>query len=299
MTDPLFDSPEEEIHFDLFNVKNVSVFIKRDDMIHPFISGNKWRKLKYNLIEAQFIEKKHLVTFGGPYSNHLLATACAAAKFGFKSTGIVRGEPVENQTLMICKLFGMKLQFVKRTDYRDKQLIFNSRFADDADAYFINEGGSGNDAIKGCSELISELKQTYDHIVCACGTGTTVAGLLQGVQLAQTYTMVHAISVLKNAAEIEIGLEKFTKNLCQVRLHSEYNFGGYAKTNFQLLSFIKDFAVSTGILLDPVYTGKMMFGLFDLIEKDYFLQGSKILAIHTGGLMGLLGMSKEFNAMDN
>ncbi len=262
-------------------------------MIHPFISGNKWRKLKYILLEAEKLNQKHLVTFGGAHSNHLLATACAAAKFGFLSTGIVRGEDLENDTLLLCRLFGMQLIFVDRESYRDKQNLFKKHFVHDPDAHFIDEGGSGGLAAIGCSELIDELKEVYDHLFCAAGTGTTAAGILLGLQKNSVPTKMHIIPVLKGADF----LKQEIKNLAQgapFEFHPDYHFGGYAKTSDELLTFIKNFASSTGILIDPVYTGKMFFSIYDLISKDYFARGSKILAVHTGGITGILGMAERF-----
>src|ERR1700749_2829392 len=150
-------SPVHQINNKLFDERGISVFIKRDDLIHPIISGNKWRKLKYILLKAQAQNKTHLVTFGGAYSNHLLATAAAAAKFGFKATGIVRGERVNNDTLFLCKLHGMELIFVDRDSYRDKTALFEKYFDNDADAFFIDEGGASAEGARGCSELINEL----------------------------------------------------------------------------------------------------------------------------------------------
>src|ERR1700748_2645069 len=161
-------SPVHQINDKLFDDLGLKVFIKRDDLIHPIISGNKWRKLKYLLKKAQETNKTHLVTFGGAYSNHLLATAAAAAKFGFKATGIVRGEEVENDTLFLCRLHGMNLIFTDRDSYRDKQALFDKHFANDDQAFFIDEGGASPLGAKGCSELVDELTEAYDHIFCAC-----------------------------------------------------------------------------------------------------------------------------------
>jgi 1-aminocyclopropane-1-carboxylate deaminase len=295
MIDLQYFSPEEEIFNLLFTQKGVQVFVKRDDLIHPFISGNKWRKLKYSLREARDLNKNHLVTFGGAYSNHLLATAAAAAKFGFKATGFVRGETVENNTLLLCRLLGMNLIFTDRTSYRDKNSLFQNHFGDQADAYFIDEGGAGMLAVNGCAELISELKQPYDHLFCASGTGTTAAGILKGISQNGLRTKLHAVPVLKNGEFIGKEIEKYNGNLSGFELHLNYHFGGYAKTQPELLQFIRTFSSSTGILLDPVYTGKLFFALYDLISKDHFSRGDKILAIHTGGLFGLLGMSEKFS----
>ncbi len=286
-------SPVEEISNPLFSSKGVQLFIKRDDMIHPFISGNKWRKLKYILREAKKSYKKHLVTFGGAHSNHLLATACAAAKFGFSSTGIVRGENVENETLFLCRLFGMHLIFEDRESYRDKPALFERQFGNDTGAFFIDEGGSGPLATQGCSELIDELTEAYDHLFCAAGTGTTAAGILSGIYRKSIPAKMHIVPVLKGADFLKQDIGKLS-NGASFEFHSEYHFGGYAKTSDELLNFIKDFASSTGILIDPVYTGKLVFAVYDLISKDYFARGSRILVVHTGGITGILGMADRF-----
>lgn len=287
------NSPVQEIHSSLFKEKDVRVFVKRDDMIHPFISGNKWRKLKYILQEAENQRKKHLVTFGGAYSNHLLATACASASSGFTSTGIVRGEEVVNDTLMLCRLFGMQLQFTDRSSYRDKPSLFTQSFGDNPDAFFIDEGGADGNGVRGCSELISELDEPYDHIFCAAGTGTTAAGIIKGVEQQSLNTRCHIISVLKGGEFLKDEIQKFT--CLPFDLYTDYHFGGYAKADSELWSFIKTFCSSTGILIEPVYTGKMFFALYDLVASDRIHPGSRILAVHTGGLTGIHGMLSRSN----
>lgn len=294
MIDLQIYSPVEQIKDPLFSEKEVQVFVKRDDMIHPFISGNKWRKLKYILPEAERLNKKHLVTFGGAYSNHLLATACAAAKFGFRSTGIVRGEEIENEQLLLCKLFGMELRFTDRSSYRDKPALFQLYYGDDPETFFIDEGGAGDLAIRGCSELADELTETYDHIFCAAGTGTTAAGIISGITKKKILSRVHVVPVLKDSGFLKAEIEKHLTSTDFFDFHTEYHFGGYAKTTEELLSFIMKFSRLTGILIDPVYTGKMFLAIFDLIAKDHFLPGTKILAVHTGGLTGILGMLDRF-----
>lgn len=288
-----FHSPEEELKAPLFQEKDIQVFIKRDDMIHPYISGNKWRKLKYSLQEAQSTGKSTLVTFGGAWSNHLLATAAAAAKFGFKSYGFVRGEAVDNAVLSLCKIFGMQLIFVDRTAYKDKELLFDRQFGRDNQAFFIDEGGFGPLAAKGVSELMDELENNYQHIFCACGTGTTLAGLLQGLTSNST-TQIHGIPVLKAGSFIYEEVKALGIDPEGVILHTEYHFGGYAKTKPELIDFVKEFSQNTGILIEPTYTGKLFYGVYDLIKQDYFKPKSKILLIHSGGLTGLLGMLDKF-----
>lgn len=287
-------SPVHQIQNKLFDDRGLTLSIKRDDLIHPLISGNKWRKLKYVLKKAVEKNKTHLVTFGGAYSNHVLATAAAAAKFGFKSTGIVRGEVVENDTLFLCRLHGMQLIFTDRESYRDKPALFNKYFADDEDALFIDEGGASPEAALGCAELVDELADTYDYIFCACGTGTTAAGIINGLRQHNLATQFNAVPVFKNGDFIRNEINKYLIHPTNYELHTGYHFGGYAKVNDDLVTFIKQFVANTGILIEPVYTGKMLYAIYDLAAQDYFKPGSKILAIHTGGLLGLLGMKDHF-----
>ena len=287
-------SPVQLIEDRIFEELDLKVYIKRDDLIHPIISGNKWRKLKYLLKKANFLHKTHLVTFGGAYSNHLLATAAAGAKFGFKTTGIVRGEEVENDTLFLCRLHGMNLLFTDRESYKDKHALFEQLFGDDLSAIFVNEGGASEEGARGCSELVNELTETYDHLFCACGTGTTAAGIINGLQQNHLKTTFHAVPVLKNGGFMRDEINKLLLHPTGYQLHTDYHFGGYAKVNEELISFIKIFVTKTGILIEPVYTGKMLYAIYHLASKNYFKPGSRILAIHSGGIWGLLGMKDKF-----
>lgn len=287
-------SPVQSIQQKLFDERGLKVFIKRDDLIHPIISGNKWRKLKYLLGHAQFENRTHLVTFGGAYSNHLLATAATAARFGFRSTGFVRGEKVNNDTLFLCRLHGMELLFTDRESYKDKQALFEKHFDGDKEAYFIDEGGSSELAAKGVSELVDELTETYDDIFCACGTGTTAAGIINGLTQHNIPSQFHGIPVLKNGDFLRKDIDRYLYSNADYQLHTDYHFGGYGKVTPELINFIKEFVASTGILIEPIYTGKMLYAIQDLAAKNYFKPGSKILAIHTGGLWGLLGMKDKF-----
>jgi 1-aminocyclopropane-1-carboxylate deaminase len=283
-------SPVQKITFAPLN----NLFVKRDDLIDPYISGNKWRKLKYILARAKAENKTHLVTFGGAYSNHLVATAAAASRSGLTASAFVRGEEVKNEILLLCSLFGMKLIFVDRESYRDKQKLFKQHFANDAQAYFIDEGGASAEAIIGCAEVIGELTETYDHIFCAAGTGTTAAGLLQGIQQQGLNTQLHIIPVLKGGSFIKDEIAKYTPLSNHLELHLDYHFGGYAKTTPELINFIKTFTAQTGLLLDPIYTAKMFYAIQDLQQQGAIGKDEKVLAIHTGGLMGLFGMKDKF-----
>ena len=283
-------SPVQKITFAPLN----NLFVKRDDLIDPYISGNKWRKLKYILAKAKADHKTHLVTFGGAYSNHLVATAAAASRSGLTATAFVRGEEVQNELLLLCSLFGMKLIFTDRESYRDKDQLFDQYFSSNVQAYFINEGGASVEATIGCAEVIGELAEPYDHIFCAAGTGTTAAGLLRGIQQHQLNTKLHIIPVLKGASFIREEIAHYTPISSHLELHLDYHFGGYAKTTPELISFIKTFTAKTGLLLDPVYTAKMFYAIQDLAKQGIIGKDEKVLAIHTGGLMGLFGMKDKF-----
>lgn len=271
-----------------------TLFVKRDDLIDPFVSGNKWRKLKYLLQKARTLNKTHLVTYGGAYSNHLLATAAAAAQHTLKATAFVRGEEVQNETLMLCKLFGMRLHFVDRERYKNKLALFNEHYGTDNEAFFIDEGGASYEATLGCAEIITELTEHFDHIFCAAGTGTTAAGLLKAINQHQLNTQLHVVPVLKGGEFIKEAIAQHEKDLNKLTLHTNYHFGGYAKTTPQLLSFIKEFTSATGILTDPIYTGKMFYAINDLLNQHTLSNHTKILAIHTGGLFGIFGKADEF-----
>lgn len=242
---------------------------------------------------CQDLHKNHLVTFGGAYSNHLVATAAVSARSGLKSTAFVRGEEVSNEMLLFCKLFGMELRFVSREAYIDKKLLFDQHFGADDDAYFIDEGGASAEGVKGCAEIISELPIDIDHLFCAAGTGTTAAGLLKGIHDAGLKTVLHVIPVLKGGDFIADEIRKYTGSLEQLVLHKEYHFGGYAKTTPVLIEFIKKFIAEEGMLIDPVYTAKMFFALDDLKLSGTFKAEEKIVALHTGGLLGIMGMKDK------
>ena len=287
-------SSEEEVHLPVLTKHQVQLFIKRDDLIHPFISGNKWRKLKYNLEEAHELGKKHLVSFGGAYSNHILALACAGAKFNFQTSAFIRGEEVNNEMLAICKIFGMQLIFTDRTSYKDKIKLYNDFAKTNEQTYFIDEGGAGKLAEKGCREIVKELAQEYDELFCAAGTGTTVAGIINQVNSMNLKTNIHIISVLKCYESMNQDINQLLDNRTHYHIHHDYHFGGYAKTKPELLDTIKDFASQTGILTDPVYTGKTIYAVLDQVQKGAIKKGSKVLMIHTGGLFGILGMLDKF-----
>jgi len=283
-------APIEKLHFDLFKEKQIELYIKREDLIHPFIAGNKWRKLNYILQDAIAKNKRHRVTFGGAFSNHVLAVACAGAKYHFTTTGLVRGEEVNNHMLALCRWFGMNLIFVEREAYRDKVKLFEENFSDSNEAYFIDEGGAGELGAKGCGEILKDIQNEYSHVFCSVGTGCTIEGLIAYANENKMPTRIEGVVVLKGGDFLQKQLENKNFNQANWRLHQGFHEGGYAKTNPELLAFIQYFAAQTGILIDQVYEGKMMKAIFTLAKENYFKKGSKILAIHCGGTLGMLSI---------
>jgi len=275
----------------LFNT--VSVFIRREDLIHPYVSGNKLRKLKYNLAQAKAENQNTLLTFGGAFSNHIAATAYAGAAQGFKTIGIIRGEELEsevlvNPTLKFAQECGMQFKFISREDYRHKtEDCFIAKLKQEfGDFYLVPEGGTNLLAVKGCQEILSDDDAQYDYVCCAVGTGGTISGLINTVV---PHQKVLGFPALKGDF-LKEEIRKFARNE-NWELITDYHFGGYGKVNPELIAFINQFYQENNIPLDPIYTGKMVFGVMDLIDKNYFPEHSKILLIHTGGIQGIAGMN--------
>lgn len=299
-------SPLQALKDSLFEEKQVQVFLKRDDLLHPEFGGNKWRKLKYNLIAAKESGHKKLLTFGGAWSNHLYALAAAGKQYGFTTIGIVRGEKQEplNHTLSFAASQGMQLHFVSRENYRRKNdpdflEAMRKKFGD---CYMLPEGGTNWFAVKGCAEIPGELDIAYDYLCCSCGTGGTLAGLIAG---SATSCAIIGFSALKGLYDLEKRIESLlngytAQHLPAWHVNHDYHFGGYAKLTTPLRAFIDDFNLQHNILLDPVYTGKMMAGIYDLLRKDFFKKDSTIIALHTGGLQGWNGYPENisFNNAD-
>lgn len=283
----IFNSPLETIHHPLLQTKGIELVVKRDDLIHPHISGNKWRKLKYTLLDAKEKRKNHLVTFGGAYSNHLLATACAGHLFGFQTSAFVRGEKHEplNPVLKLCSSFGMHLRYIARESYRAKASLFKQYYEADQNAYFIDEGGSSALAVKGVAELVDELEEPYDFIFAACGTGATLAGIAHGLAQHQLPTKAIGIAVLKGAEFLKNDIHQFIPSLSNWELLLDFHQGGYAKTSPELVNWMHTFNAFSHLPIEPVYTGKLFYALFQLIEQNHFQPGTRILAIHTGGII--------------
>lgn len=295
----------QKVCFSVEGGKPFSFWIKRDDLIDPVISGNKWRKLKFNIEKAIRGGNTGILTFGGAYSNHLVATAKAAQTFGLKAVGIVRGDELHaesNETLISCKNFGMELRFVSRNSYADKCSPF---FLDELRSEYPNyhvvpEGGSNFYGAAGCQEIMSETPNDFDCVYLAGGTGTTAAGVLSSTP---EKTMVHVISALKGDflnGEITSLLHALTYDETivsemaeRMRIVSDDRFGGYGKANEDLIAFINDFYGQTAVPLDPVYTGKAAFSLINDFRAGKIDSASEVLLIHTGGLQGVSKWKEE------
>ncbi|TGD56894.1 1-aminocyclopropane-1-carboxylate deaminase/D-cysteine desulfhydrase [Flavobacterium humi] len=272
----------------------ITLSVKREDLLHPFVSGNKFRKLKYNLEKAGELGYERLVTFGGAFSNHIAAVAFACQEAKMECVGIIRGEELsakieENPTLSFAQKCGMQFEFVSRSAYQEKD---SAAFISDVEKkygrhYLLPEGGTNALAIKGCEEILTEEDAGFDIICCAVGTGGTISGIINS---AGPHQKVIGFPALKGDFLTD-EIRKFAKNQ-HWELCTDYHFGGYGKVTPELIGFINRFYEQTGIPLDPVYTGKMVFGVMDLIQKGYFTEHSKILMIHTGGLQGIRGMNQ-------
>lgn len=282
----------------LLREKNISLTIKREELLFPGISGNKYRKLKYNLMAAKAAKQRTLLTFGGGFSNHIAATAMAGSIHGFQTIGVIRGEELAdkplNTTLSKAVALGMQLHFVSRKEYREKATAYflNTLKAQFGDFYLLPEGGSNDLAVAGCAEIMNPQDRDFTHIALAVGTGATLAGVSKGAFPRQ---QILGFPALKG--------DFLQKDICNFTAQSnwklilDYHFGGYAKLTQELVCFINEFKQKTDVALDPIYTGKVAFGLLDLVKKDYFPSGSRLLMIHTGGLQALEGMNEKLKKL--
>ena len=300
-------SPLQEIKNDLFAEQQVRLLLKRDDLIHPSVSGNKWRKLKYNLQIAQTVGHDTLLTFGGAFSNHIHAVAAAGKLYGFQTIGVIRGEPKlpYNPTLAFAEKQGMQLYFISRTAYRQKETpSFREELrAQFGNFYLLPEGGTNELAFKGCAEIVTEIVEEIspNYIFTCCGTGGTITGIIQGC--ANLPIAVRGVAALKGnflTTDIKQFLSKSTTPYTKDwSIFEDYHFGGYAKFKPALIDFINQFKSQYDIALDPIYTGKLLFGIFDLLSNGYFEKGSTIVAVHTGGLQGIEGFNKRYGELIN
>ena len=272
--------------------KEVTILIKRIDLNHNYISGNKLYKLKNNITEAKKKGYKKILTFGGAYSNHIVATAYLGKKEGFNTIGIIRGEknlPL-NASLQNAYDNEMNLKYINRRDYRlkDTDSFINKLKCEFGNFYLIPEGGTNFLGVKGASEILSN-DNNYNYVCCPVGTGGTIAGIINSSNINQ---IILGFSALKNTIDVKRNIKLYTKKK-NWKLFSRYSCGGYAKISKKLIKFINEFNINYGVPLDVIYTGKMMMGLFDMVERDFFKPKSKILVVHTGGLQGNKGMNQR------
>lgn len=282
----------QQINSDVFKNKKINLFIKRIDLIHPFVSGNKYYKLKYNFTELLKQKKDKILTFGGAYSNHISATSYYAKKNNVKSIGIIRGEKQLklNHTLTFAKNQGMKLHYVSREEYRLKHKLYfiNKLKKKFGDFYLLPEGGSNILAVKGSKEILNN--DNCNYICCSVGTGATIAGIMES---SKKHQKIVGFPALKSYIDLQNNIKMWSSRN-NIKLEYGYVGNGYAKINNDLIKFINKFYYDYNIPLDAIYNGKMMMGIFDLASKNYFEEGSNILAIHTGGLQGNRGVINRF-----
>lgn len=270
----------------------ISFSILREDLNHNLVSGNKLRKLKYNLIEAKKRKKDGLISFGGRYSNHIHALASAGKIYGFKTKAIIRGdEKIDlNSTLEFAHSCGMELVFVSREEYKNRgdENYLNLLSKKYPNYFIIPEGGTNTLALKGCKEILNDITKEYNYICCACGTGGTLAGLALSASNSQ---QLIGFNVLKNRQNLLTSIKKMVST-SNYTINNNYHFGGYAKVNEELIKFINNFYELYSVKLDAIYTGKAMYGILDLIKKNFFPAYSKVLFVHTGGLQGNKGIEE-------
>lgn len=286
------EAERQAIGLPLLRECGVTLALKREDLLFPLLSGNKYRKLKYNLQHARQEGYERLLTFGGAYSNHLHATAAAGKHYGFRTIGVVRGEELEgkalNPTLEAARENGMEFLFVSREQYRRKTdpgflSSLRERFGP---VFILPEGGTNERAVQGCAEILGPGDRGFSHVCCAVGTGGTLAGLARAAAPGQQVLGFPALRAPGFESELRTWIPGY-----HWRLVPDYHFGGYGKVNRELVDFINGFKARTGVPLDPVYTGKMLYGILEEVRKGRFPRGSRILAIHTGGLQGNAGMN--------
>ena len=296
-------TPVEEITDPLIKNTGIRLLVKRDDLNHPFLSGNKWHKLKYNLVAASEDGFDTILTLGGAYSNNIYALAAAGKMFGFNTIGVIRGHerlPL-NPTLSFAIDSGMRIYYLDKDSYRKRGS--NSFFKTLRDKYgkfyLIPEGGTNSLGVKGASEIILNVTDNYDYVSCACGTGGTLAGIITGLA---GKAQVLGFSVLKDGNFLIEDVEKmvFQSSGCEYDnwdINLDYHFVGYAKINSELINFISRFEKINNIKIEPIYTGKLFYGIYELIRTGYFKRGETILAIHTGGLQGMAGMEPKIRKL--
>ena len=300
-------SPLQKVALKELEAKNIDLYIKRDDMIHPDVSGNKWRKLKFNIQQARFKGRNKIITFGGAHSNHIAATAKAAEIYGLESIGIIRGEDADfnNKTLSFARSCGMKLIAVSRSEYRnsdtwDYKESLKQKFGN---FYLIPQGGANFYGVNGCIEIMSEIEGELnpDALFVPCGTATTLSGMILGNKNQRKIFGVSALKggdflmddVRKNLMSVYSDKETVNYSLRNVSLLTDYHFGGFAKVNRELIAFIRNFYEQTGIKLDPIYTSKTVFAMLEKVRAKHNKMPEKWVLIHTGGLQGIAAMEEK------
>lgn len=289
-------SPESITQSIKFPGLNPIIDIRREDLNHPLISGNKLRKLKYNLEEAKIKNSRGLLTFGGAHSNHILAVAASGNILGYETLGFIRGDELESQwksnpTLENAHALGMKFKFLNRETYRKKSEdnFLEMLQLEYPNYYIIPEGGTNELAVKGCEEILISTDIQYNYICCAVGTGGTLAGLIRS---ADTKQKILGFSSLKGDF-LEHEIRKFAKQNTNWEVIIDFHFGGYGKITSELIAFMNWFYKVNKVPLDPIYTGKMMYGIYQLMQTNYFTEEDKILVIHSGGLQGIRGANQK------
>jgi 1-aminocyclopropane-1-carboxylate deaminase/D-cysteine desulfhydrase-like pyridoxal-dependent ACC family enzyme len=291
-------SQVQKLEDPLFLSKKVEIYILRDDLLHPGISGNKWRKLKYNLLDLDQQNIRTVVTVGGPYSNHIAAVAEAGHLFGFRTIGLIRGYESyrENVTLKRAAHLGMDIRFFDKSTYEKIQVEYLDQLEEEIGLFgFLPLGGGNAFGMQGCKEINFEIPERTTDILVPCGTGSTMAGIISGTKAKQR---VIGFPAMKNGAfmkdEVTDYLEKAGSKNTNFAINTDYHFGGFAKMKVDLALFLKEFNKNQGFSLDGVYNGKMMFGLYEMLRQDYFPVGSVITAVHTGGVQGNLGLNERY-----
>ena len=294
----------DEVIDDNLSSRGIHLFVKRDDLIHSEVSGNKWRKLKYNVQQCQTNKKEGILTFGGAFSNHLLATASACHAIGLKSVGIVRGDELNaqsNHTLRRCSELGMEMKFLSREEYRmspDKSFLADLGY-EFPNFHIVPEGGANYYGMIGCQEILKEIEADFDAVFVAQGTTTTSCGLLMGLKEEQELFAVPVLKGFDSEKEMHTifeysGIEKewLEDAFGKLNILNEFHFGGYGKYDDELLQFIRSFYLKNEIKLDPIYTGKAMFALMKELEDEKW-NGKSIVFIHTGGIQGVPSVEEK------
>jgi 1-aminocyclopropane-1-carboxylate deaminase len=282
------ESLNQEINLPSLKKYNVNIFVKREDLIHPIISGNKFRKLKYNIEKAIKDKKDEIISFGGAYSNHLLALAFIGKLSNLKTIGIIRGEELKqkklNSTLKRCKDFGMKFIFISRNEYKKRNEIkyINSLKVKFRKAFIVPEGGTNYLGVKGCEEILNKEDSFFDVICCPVGSGGTISGLINSKN---NFQKILGFSALKDS-KIKNVITKFVNNN-DWKVFDDMFFGGYSKVDYELVNFINKTYDQTGILFDPIYNSKMLFQIIYMISNDKWPYGKNILLINTGGIQSI------------